>query len=353
MFDHTFEILRSGFFMIYTGIWVLLYAFLIFAFRLSFKKKKHNMESKLESAREISEKYKVLLDTSHSVIFEIDPTTKQATFSKKQFGILGRELSSDFFINASDNVNSGDELKLSQKYEECVSEKTTLFTEISILNGNMDYSWIEVQFSPIISETGEIISIIGRLTDIDDKMKEKAVLLYKSQIDSLTGLYNKQTIESLVNNFIKTDLGGCGISALFSIDIDDFKLINDTRGHLYGDRVLKNLGITLIKFFRKTDICGRFGGDEFVVFLKNAPDEEFVRKKADELIEEIYDEYNKPGKAVMSISIGISFCNRHGKNFHILFKNADIALYHAKNTGKNKSYLYDESLTNVNSEFQL
>ena len=195
----------------------------------------------------------------------------------------------------------------------------------------------------MFDEDGNIFKAIGIIIDIDKEKREAEELLYKAQRDGLTGLYNKGTSQSIVEDYLMNegkDING----ALFVMDLDNFKAVNDNLGHLAGDIVLTEISTIISNVFRENSIIGRVGGDEFIIFLKNVNSEEDIRKKAEELISgfrntsttEILD-YNVSG------SIGIAKYPEHGKSYKELFISADKAAYSAKNNGKGRYCIFNDN----------
>ena len=121
------------------------------------------------------------------------------------------------------------------------------------------------------------------------------------------------------------------------LDVDNFKQINDTYGHLVGDEVLHHIGEELKRCFRKYDVVGRVGGDEFLVFMKGIPGLEIAKKGAAKILK-IFVE-NENALRSVSASIGVALYPRDGQNFKNLYQKADEALYRAKQTGKNRYFL--------------
>ena len=151
--------------------------------------------------------------------------------------------------------------------------------------------------------------------------------------DLLTGLYNKITSQKLIDEYLSGD-GKNKESVLFAIDIDNFKGVNDNLGHLKGDKVLIDVANKLKKIFRKTDIIARFGGDEFMIFVKNIEDDNFIKDRAQEIIKNIKCEVENNKKCVISASVGVAIYPEAGIDFKNLYRNADDALYQAKKSGK-------------------
>ena len=159
--------------------------------------------------------------------------------------------------------------------------------------------------------------------------------------DELTGLKNKAALTDRINKFFIKGHNGKGL--LFVLDVDYFKSINDTYGHDIGDIVLKELGQYLKQKFVNKEIVGRFGGDEFIIFLKNTDDIALADKLANEIINETKELIKLPTDEVkFSISIGIAAYQGKENNYSELFKKADIALYKTKANRKIHYSIYKE-----------
>ena len=179
------------------------------------------------------------------------------------------------------------------------------------------------------------------LTDeLNERIREMADIKDKSQKDVLTGLYNREYTEKLANE----KLAHTGRGSLFMIDMDNFKAINDTYGHMAGDAVLKMLAETLQKESDECDIVCRIGGDEFIMFLEGETDKNILSRKASAIIADICDklERNKYNTN-SSISVGIAQAPDDGSDFSKLYNSADKALYHVKQNGKNSFHFFSDS----------
>ncbi len=174
-------------------------------------------------------------------------------------------------------------------------------------------------------------------------VQEQQTQLMKSknmaERDSLVNLYNKATAEKKIKEALEKSKNG----SFFIIDVDNFKDINDQKGHPYGDKVLLYLSKRLLNIFRTDDIVGRIGGDEFVVFMKNLATEEELERKGKELCDVVkvpfQDEFGVSAR--VSISIGIATTPTAGDTFEELYRNADRALYVSKKKGKNTYSIYE------------
>lgn len=205
--------------------------------------------------------------------------------------------------------------------------------------------WLSATFVPI--DDGDGTKLICMENDITE-MKLKQESLKKSAImDGLTGLYNRTTTKDSINRFLNTEEKE-GDHALAIIDIDYFKQVNDNLGHLMGDEILMEFGQSLRKIFRKTDILGRVGGDEFVVFLKDYGVVELVMAKMKEVMKDLRKERFLEGNMDKSVrtsaSIGVAFYGSDALSFDELYKAADTALYISKNAGRDQYTFYSPEL---------
>ena len=208
----------------------------------------------------------------------------------------------------------------------------------------------DVIAKPFVPETMRFR--IGRALELEElrrgladkhlqKTREVFEIWSKSHQDALTGLWNRTYTEQAVNGLLARGVSG----AMMMIDVDDFKLINDSYGHIVGDRALKILAGIMREVFGEEDILCRMGGDEFVIFVKNETSKVELAKRAKEIIlrlgrekAEIFSEMRA------SISIGIAQAPEDGNEFAQLYSCADKALYYVKQNGKGTYHFYSERL---------
>lgn len=182
-----------------------------------------------------------------------------------------------------------------------------------------------------------IFNLISKMkTQENDKL-----LREKADTDQLTGLTNKLATEHQIKEYMAQNPDALGM--MFVVDIDNFKKINDTLGHAFGDDVIRSFGHSIGSVFRVSDIIGRTGGDEFTIFLKFLKNDENTLREAQKLVNFFKDftvgEYVKYSPTA---SIGAAVFPTNGKDFDSLYKAADTALYMAKRRGKNQLAFYDD-----------
>ena len=184
----------------------------------------------------------------------------------------------------------------------------------------------------------------GMIIDRTGEMKEKEKIQHElheiqveSETDGLTRVLNRTGVEKRVKNALCMEPKS-GVMLIF--DLDNFKSINDNRGHLEGDEVLKKFSLCLKREFRTNDIVGRIGGDEFIVFVHEALEEECLVRKLDSLLTDIRDTLGEYYKIYsLSTSIGVVLVDERIHSYKQLYQEADEALYHAKALGKDQFYI--------------
>lgn len=183
-------------------------------------------------------------------------------------------------------------------------------------------------------ETGDIL-LFGYVRDIDSRKKTELALLERAEKDGVTGLYNKATIQTMIQRILQERRGSGGQCALLVIDLDNFKQVNDRYGHLQGDKLLQEIGHILHASFQQKGLVGRIGGDEFVLFLGEIPSEQWVLEQTDALCRMLNIAYEAAEDHVpVSASIGVGLAPHSQAQYEELFRQADAGLYHAKQQGK-------------------
>lgn len=176
-----------------------------------------------------------------------------------------------------------------------------------------------------------INNVLSSKRRVDEIVKEKENLQIQTELDLMTGLYNKVTAERIISNLLSNNSRQ---NAMMIIDIDNFKQVNDYEGHLVGDHTIRIIADLISGHFRKSDVVGRIGGDEFIVFMTDIPNNELARQKANNLARLLRYKPNITLPANVSISIGLVITEKCPYEYEELFNKADQALYEAKRNGK-------------------
>lgn len=218
-------------------------------------------------------------------------------------------------------------------------------TEVKCLELGAD-DFVAKPFVPMVmnSRISKILELHDLRADLEQELESKTKQMeaatQKSLTDALTGLHNREYLSLKLKELM--DAGHKG--ALFMIDLDNFKSINDTYGHIVGDKTLQLFSEVLRKHARAEDIICRLAGDEFVAFFTDMTSRELTAKKAEGIITMFAEKMGAIGYAgIVSVSIGIVFYEADGEEFQELYSKADKSLYFVKNNGKNTYHFYSEN----------
>lgn len=298
----------------------------------------------LQVNRKKIEKLSTVLNNSRIKIFEYLVDEDTLVVYNNKFHIEKTIAGYMDYIDNKSKIHPEDREKIKQIYKEA-KEATVEIREFGE-DGDIKHSVLE--FTKIVNEDGKL-TLIGSTRDITEQRKQEKKLKERARKDSLTGLYNQVYGKKCINKYLnrKKPFDSCGMIVL---DVDCFKLVNDNYGHSFGDKVLACLAMLLKEVFRDNDsILMRAGGDEFVIFVKDILNIELVRKNV-ELMQKIRElQFGKTG-CTITCSAGCCYLpeNVSGYTYDQLFENADIALYKAKERGKN-CYVYCDSLQHFSS----
>lgn len=188
--------------------------------------------------------------------------------------------------------------------------------------------------------------VLDNALEMEEIQRAKQRLDYMAHFDHLTGLPNRELLFDRIEQAIACSTRNCGQIAILFLDIDNFKNVNDTLGHIYGDQLLKSAADRLRDCVRSCDTVARLGGDEFVILLNNLDDPRHAMLVAEKLMAAL----NKPFvldneyESFVSASIGIVIHPADGDTCHTLLKHADMAMYHAKSLGRNNCQFFESAL---------
>lgn len=222
-------------------------------------------------------------------------------------------------------------------------QTSSVHHEYRIRQSNGGYIWVLVRGVAEVTTTGQL-RMAGSQSDISARKDAEQRLNHAAHHDPLTGLANRMRLdEQMQKTFMKRRKGGAHEALLF-IDLDRFKLINDSLGHNVGDRVLVEVAQRLRDALRPSDQLFRFGGDEFIVLLHELSCERDAEQISQRILDNLHQPLHLDGRVlVVSASIGIAPLHDHGKALDVL-QAADLALYRAKSAGKARFAHYSEAL---------
>ncbi len=287
--------------------------------------------------------YRMLIEDSDTIIFEYDIATDSLEYSFYAAGVGRKQIVIPNYlklINAHNSIISKDTLDSYvaglKKAIKIPGEESSTFRYD--FYGTKQYLWYRSHYLTITDKQGNPTSVIGRVQEVDEDVKEMISLRKKASIDYMSGLTNRSHAEGLVKQLLAENSDNT--YAFFMLDIDNFKTFNDSYGHPLGDYVIKEVSKCIKASFRKGDIVSRFGGDEYVAFCPVLDVYGAIHKA--KILSRGVSKIEIDGvKGLVSISVGISISPDHGETFEKLFYNADVALYEAKKDGKGKIKIFD------------
>lgn len=198
--------------------------------------------------------------------------------------------------------------------------------------------WLETHATPLHDEQGKVLGLLGVTRDITERKRFQQELEQQARIDYLTHLNNRGYFMQLAEQELLRTRRYGGDLAIFMLDIDFFKQINDSRGHKAGDVVLRKLAETCRSALREVDVVGRYGGEEFVVLLPETGIDE-AAEVAERLRAAVADARFSMDSGLpihITVSIGVTALASPEENLDVLLDQADTALYEAKSGGRNK-----------------
>lgn len=305
---------------------------------ITVRKKEH------EELRLRLEQHQIIMNQTTDILFEWDIRMDTLNFSsnwRKKFGYepIGDEISGR--IPLSENIHPEDMPAFMKIMKDTAAGKPYNETEFRIKNSKKRYSWCRIRATTQFDDAGCPVKAVGVITDINAEKKEKQKLLKLTQRDPLTGIYNKVATNTLVSRRMK-DFDFNVLQALLIIDIDFFKAVNDSYGHLAGDKIISAVAEHLKTHVHTGDVVGRIGGDEFLVYLSNVENEEAALEKAQFLHAILGQLTPKEGAHPITCSIGMAIFPHGAVEYSSLFQYADAALYLRKNKGRNGVTVYDK-----------
>ena len=199
--------------------------------------------------------------------------------------------------------------------------------------------WVSSIAHLIEDERTGHIHMIWQLRDANEIKRQELWLRDQANRDSLTGLYNRANFEHIVTECLRQNAADGTEAAMFMLDVDNFKWINDHLGHDQGDQVLRRVGSTLRSVFRASDVVARLGGDEFAVLIPQCKNRQRIRERGAQVLEHMTQiQLPQP----LTVSLGLAFTPEGGENFDKLYHSADQALYQAKSIGKGRLSVWGE-----------
>ena len=295
-------------------------------------------------------RYRLVLDNSDEMMYEIGIREESNIISDRIYEKFGWNIPKQ-----SQNLNADELTKIWHVCQEDEAQVGLLFDRITkqgrsgrivvrMQKSNGDYIWCTVTGFPLYDSNQNLISIVGKIEDVDQETKLRKKLEWENRTDCMTGLINKSTFANETIYYLRQH--SAVNSAMIFIDMDHFKEVNDTMGHTMGDHVICDMAQKLQIIFANFDLVARFGGDEFCVFVKGIP-YETLKNKLEWTVDKLRSTYTNGKEYVqITVSIGVAYCTQASTDYQFLLDMADAAVYEAKKKGRNQ-YIIKNTVSNM------
>ncbi|MCX8129453.1 MAG: EAL domain-containing protein [Clostridia bacterium] len=300
-------------------------------------------EALYEEVRQRENRLEIVSSTTNDGIFDWDLSTDMMEWNRKINHILDNEglmmHIDDFILRIHPDDLSGFQAALAGHYQNC----SPFQIEFRMQKKEGEFIWISAAGEAVRNQEGEPVRMIGSIVDITERKRSEEKVHFIAFHDALTGLPNRRYIyDRITEEVAQADRP----FAVIMLDVDRFKTINDSLGHAIGDQLLCKLSFLLQSSVGPKDIVARLGGDEFIIVCTDLEGLPYAQKVA----RQILDAFNVPldieGHTIhVTASIGISYYPEHGRDRGVLMKHADIALYQAKENGKNRFHIYRHDMS--------
>jgi diguanylate cyclase (GGDEF)-like protein/PAS domain S-box-containing protein len=291
-------------------------------------------------------RYRTIVEMSDNVIFEWNLESGDVLFSQNFNRKFSYRAPSDSFEDSFLNkckLHPDDADRYHKDIEQLAKGHIWEQNEYRWKNMYGDYIWVLIRIAAISDKDGKVMKIVGVVVDIDRAKKNEKVLSARARYDALTGLYKRETVESMINNEIELISVRKNEFAILFVDVDDFKHFNDDFSHATGDQVLQFVARAIQDTIKNFGISGRYGGDEFVICVRNSEINDPARV-AQDIIARLKDGFvcDLGERLSVNVSIGISVVHNSVRRVSEIIGQADDAMYKVKKSGKSNFMFVSE-----------
>lgn len=298
----------------------------------------HKVQELKSEYSKINQYFNAMQKLTPDILYHLDMKSKTFHHSDEKALEYGTPSTIPDFVNtmvSQKRIHPDDVDDFYKFTDQLLSEESTEYTLRFALTSDI-FEWYHVKSHYIHDENGKPVEIFGKMENI----QKQRDLEQRATHDPMTKVLNKVSYEEAVTESLKNATDGVKKALLF-IDLDDFKGINDTLGHGFGDFLLITVTKRLKRIIREVDLIGRIGGDEFSIFLQSVGDDGSILERARLMLETLNREFGFEGKtASIKASVGIATYPNHGETYKMLFEKSDLALYASKEKGKNMATIY-------------
>lgn len=297
-----------------------------------------------EQLRTSEEKYKLAIEGANDVIWEWNSETKELYVSDKWSEIVDISWIEKRSIKSYMRLVHKDDLKRAIKSAIGHIENKTEFykCEFRVKSWDGSYKWMFIRGKALRNSKDEVTKIAGSMSDISETKEIEEKIKYMAYYDTLTKLPNRAKFIEKLDAELKKE---ASVGAVMFIDLDNFKNINDSLGHDYGDKLLEIIAGKFKSNIKNNNTVCRFGGDEFIILKPGIYEKNEVISFAENILNIFNEPLNIYEKIIyITASIGISVYHKDGVTSTTILKNADTAMYTAKASGKNRYAFFNEGM---------
>lgn len=315
-----------------------------------FKKEEtlHHLKSLHKELERLKESYTLALDSANGALWEWNLQTNEIITSDKWIDVTGNALNGHGLsgILQKENIQPEDYPGVLAAFDACLKGEAWEFQrEYRIRNKDGNYTWVLNRGRVYVNDQGIPSRLAGAVSNIEEQKQRESKIEYMAFYDILTGLPNRMKFMSILEETLESiEKKPCRYSILM-IDLDNFKIHNALLGLDFCDQLLKQVGSRLSQICGKNNVVARYGGDEFLILVKNLEDIQEMASLCQNILAVFLDPFVLREKSVyLSVSIGVVRCLFPGQTASDVLQNADAALNKAKESGKNKYCVYDEKI---------
>ncbi|MEW4448459.1 EAL domain-containing protein [Qipengyuania sp. JC766] len=283
-------------------------------------------------------------------LWQIDVSRRIRSVSPRFAYALGRlpeQVEGQPFLQqiAGESWESGEFSPTLRDLAERIKSRENFSNLIVLVVINGEERWWELSGTPIHDDYGAYAGFRGVGSDVTEQRKSNEKIAYLARYDTLTGLPNRLMLNEALRDALKFSEKWRTRCAFLMLDLDRFKAVNDSLGHMVGDQMLAEVSERLKDLMDENAICGRLGGDEFAIVIRDASDRQVVDKLARSMISRLSQPYDIDNHTLyVGASVGSAIGPRDGKTVEELMRNADLALYRAKDDGGGAHFQYEPTL---------
>jgi diguanylate cyclase (GGDEF)-like protein/PAS domain S-box-containing protein len=297
------------------------------------------------SLKASEERFRKLTALSPVGIFQVDPNQKLQYVNQRWRDIHGLPSELPDLQDWFEMINPKDMVVVQEAWNRMVYDQESIALEIRLVRRDNAHTWIHLMASALHDRDGVLLGYLGAISDISELKAAQIQMETLAFYDPLTGLANRRLFKNRLDKSVKAVMRSGKSMALMFLDMDQFKRVNDTLGHDAGDILLKEVANRLNNTVRENDTVSRIGGDEFTILLTDVKSTQDVRVVAEKILKVMAKPIRVKGQDIItSVSIGITLTPDDSTDINTLMKNADLAMYAAKEQGRNNFQFFSEEM---------